>query len=160
MHKRFMILNGANLNLLGEREPEHYGYTTLAAIEQSCRDYGKILGVEIDFRQTNHEGVLVDSIHEARKTSDVIVINPAGFSFKSIPVLDALKTYDNPIFEVHISNIHARDIHHKHSILSEVSTGVICGLGPYGYMVGMQAAAQKLGILPDSFPDPIRVGPQ
>lgn len=160
MHKRFMILNGANLNLLGEREPEHYGYTTLASIEQSCRSFGELLGVEIDFRQTNHEGVLVDSIHEARKSADVIVINPAGFSFKSIPVMDALKAYDGLIYEVHISNIHARDIHHQHSILSHVSTGVICGLGPYGYIVGMQTAAHKLGLLPESLPAPIHIGPQ
>lgn len=160
MHKRFMILNGANLNLLGEREPEHYGYTTLASIEKSCLDLGGFLGVEVDFRQTNHEGVLVDAIHEARKISDAIIINPAGFSFKSIPVMDALKAYDGLKYEVHISNIHARDIHHQHSILSHVVTGVICGLGPYGYMVGMQTAAQKLGLLPESLPVTLHTGPQ
>lgn len=160
MHKKFMILNGSNLNLLGEREPEHYGYTTLAAIEQSCVEFGGLLGVEVDFRQTNHEGVLIDSIHEARKTADAIVINPAGFSFKSVSVMDALKAYDGLKLEVHISNIHARDIHHQHSILSHVVTGVICGLGPYGYIVGMQTAAQKLGLLPDGLPETIRTGPQ
>lgn len=159
MHKRMMILNGSNLNLLGEREPEHYGYTTLAAIEQSCSDLAGVLGVEIDFRQTNHEGVLIDSVHEARKTCDAVIINPAGFSFQSVPVLDALKTFEGLIFEVHISNIHARDIHHQHSILSGAVTGVICGLGPYGYIVGMMTAAQKLGLIPETLPEPIRTGP-
>ncbi len=153
------ILNGPNLNLLGEREPEIYGRTTLAEVEKSCAEYAAIIGVDIDCRQTNHEGVLVDWIHEARKAADAIVINPAGCSFHSIPVLDALKTFDKPIVELHISNIHARDAFHQHSIISTVSTGVICGLGVYGYMVALQAAARMLDLLPDSLPAPIRVGP-
>ncbi|MEZ5652498.1 MAG: type II 3-dehydroquinate dehydratase [Burkholderiaceae bacterium] len=154
------ILNGPNLNLLGEREPEIYGRTTLADVETSCRDYAGIIGIEVDCRQTNHEGVLVDWIHEARKKADAIVINPAGCSFHSIPVLDALKTFDGPIVELHISNIHARDELHRHSIISSVATGVIAGLGVYGYMVALQAAARMIEVLPESLPEPIRVGPR
>ena len=115
------ILNGPNLNLLGEREPEIYGSTTLAAIEDCCRAYAKILSIDVECRQTNHEGVLVDWIQEARRKADALVINPAGCSFRSIPVLDALKMFDGPIVEIHISNIHARDEHHRHSIMSSVA---------------------------------------
>lgn len=153
------ILNGPNLNLLGEREPHIYGRTTLADVEKSCLEYAGLLGVSVDCRQTNHEGVLVDWIHEARKAADAIVINPAGCSFNSISVLDALKTFDKPIVELHISNIHARDELHRHSIMSTVATGVICGLGVYGYMVALQSAVRMLDAVPDSLPAPIRVGP-
>lgn len=159
MTAHFLILNGPNLNLLGEREPEIYGATTLAAIEASCVAFADLLGAELDFHQSSYEGQLVDWIHAARHTADAIIINPAGLSFHSIPLLDALKIFPGPIMETHISNIHARDEHHRHSILSSVATGVICGLGPYGYIVAMQAVAQSLGIIPDSLPDPIRTGP-
>ena len=159
MTSRLLILNGPNLNLLGEREPEIYGSTTLAAIEASCREFAGILNADLKFHQTNHEGVLVDLIQEARQTADAIVINPAGLSFHPIPVLDALKMFSGPILETHISNIHARDEHHRHSILSSVATGVVCGLGAYGYIVAMQTAMQMLGSVPDSLPMPIRSGP-
>lgn len=159
MPVRLWILNGPNLNLLGEREPEIYGSTTLASVEASCRAFAEILGAELDFRQSNHEGVLVDWIHEARRGADAIIINPAGYSFHSIPILDALKVFARPIIEVHISNIHARDELHRHSILSGASSAVICGLGPYGYIVAMQAAARMVGDMPASLPEPIRVGP-
>jgi 3-dehydroquinate dehydratase-2 len=154
-----LILNGPNLNLLGEREPEIYGSTTLAAIEESCRAYAAVLGVGIEFRQSNYEGKLVGWIQEARHAVDAIIINPAGLSFHSIPLLDALKIFPGPIMETHISNIHARDEQHRHSVLSAAATGVICGLGPYGYIVAMQAAAQQLGIIPNGLPEPIRTGP-
>lgn len=157
MTSTIMVLNGPNLNLLGEREPEIYGYTTLADVEKSCRAFAALLGIELMFHQSNHEGVLVDHIHVARKSADAIVINPAGYSFHSIPIFDALKTFSGPIMEVHISNIHARDELHRHSILSKTATGVICGLGPYGYIVALQAAAQKLGILPTSLPAALRM---
>jgi 3-dehydroquinate dehydratase II len=159
MPAHLWILNGPNLNLLGEREPEIYGSTTLAAIEASCRAFAEVLGAGLEFRQSNHEGMLVDWIHEARRGADALIINPAGYSFHSIAILDALKVFARPIIEVHISNIHARDELHRHSILSGVSTGVICGLGPYGYIVAMQAAAHMIGELPRSLPEPIRVGP-
>jgi 3-dehydroquinate dehydratase II len=149
---RIMILNGANLNLLGVREPHIYGTTTLAAIEASCREFAKAIGATLAFHQSNHEGAIVDWIHAARSQADAIIINPAAFSFHSIAVLDALKAFDGPVIEVHISNIHARDELHRHSILSTVAKGVICGLGPYGYIVAMQAAAQILGKLPANLP--------
>jgi 3-dehydroquinate dehydratase-2 len=159
MQKTIWILNGPNLNLLGEREPEIYGSTTLAAVEASCRSYAESLAIDTEFRQTNHEGEMVEWIQAARKSADAIVINPAGLSFHSIPVLDALKMFAGPIVEIHISNIHARDELHRHSIMSTVTTGVICGLGTYGYIVAMQAAARMLGVLADGLPEPIRVGP-
>ena len=157
---RLMILNGPNLNLLGVREPQIYGSTTLAAIEASCREFGGTIDAAVAFHQSNHEGALVDLIHVARNEADAIVINPAGLSFHSIPLLDALKTFDGPIVEVHISNIHARDELHRHSIMSTVAKAVLCGFGPYGYVLAMQAAAQMLKALPDSLPRPIRTGPQ
>jgi 3-dehydroquinate dehydratase-2 len=157
---RIMILNGANLNLLGVREPHIYGTTTLAAIEASCREFAGVLGATLAFHQSNHEGAIVDWIHTARSEADAIVINPAAFSFHSIAVLDALKAFDGPVIEVHISNIHARDELHRHSIISTVAKGVICGLGPYGYIVAMQAATQIVGKLPAALPEPMRMGPK
>jgi 3-dehydroquinate dehydratase-2 len=157
---RLMILNGPNLNLLGVREPHIYGRTTLAAIEASCAEFAKLAGAELAFHQSNHEGVLVDLIQSARQAADAVIINPAGYSFTSVAILDALRAFDGPIYEVHISNIHARDEAHRHSILSAVVTGVIAGLGPYGYIVAMQAALHALGKLPDTLPVPLRVGPR
>ena len=159
MTARLMILNGPNLNLLGVREPHIYGTTTLAAVETSCRELAGFLGVTLSFHQSNHEGVLVDLIQQARESCDAIIINPAGYSFTSIAILDAMKTFEGPIIEVHISNIHARDEHHRHSKLSGAVKAVICGLGPYGYIVAMQAAAKLVGKLPDALPAPLRVGP-
>ena len=140
--KRLMILNGPNLNLLGVREPHIYGTTTLEEIKQNCGREATALGLAISFHQSNHEGALVDLIQSAREAADAIIINPAGYSFTSIAILDALKAFEGPILEVHISNIHARDEHHRHSKLSHAATGVICGLGPYGYIAAMHAIAQ------------------
>lgn len=154
------VLNGPNLNLLGVREPHIYGTTTLDAIAEACEDFARTIGAGLVFAQSNHEGVLVEMIHAARGTSDAIVINPAGYSFTSIALYDALKAFDGLIYEVHISNIHARDELHRHSKLSSAVKGVICGLGPYGYIVAMQAAAQALGKLPDTLPGVIRHGPR
>jgi 3-dehydroquinate dehydratase II len=152
MTARLIILNGSNLNLLGEREPEIYGRTTLADVETACRDFAKQCAADLDFHQSNHEGVLVDLIHAARKTHDALIINPAGYSFSSISIIDALKVFKGPVIEVHISNIHARDELHRHSIISSAARGVICGLGTYGYIVAMQAAMQMLGQLPTMVP--------
>jgi 3-dehydroquinate dehydratase-2 len=160
MSARLMILNGPNLNLLGVREPHIYGSTTLAAIEASCEDFAKYLGVSLEFQQSNHEGALVDLIQSARSKAHAIILNPAGYSFTSIAIFDALKAFDGPFIEVHISNIHARDELHRHSILSSAAKAVICGLGPYGYIVAMQAAIQMLGKLPEALPAPIRIGPR
>jgi 3-dehydroquinate dehydratase-2 len=160
MTARLMILNGPNLNLLGVREPHIYGSTTISAIKASCEDFARAANAQLSFHQSNHEGALVDLIQAAREEADAIIINPAAYSFTSIAMLDALKTFEGPIIEVHISNIHARDELHRHSKLSAAVKAVICGLGPYGYIVGMQAALHMLGKLPNSLPVSIRVGPQ
>jgi 3-dehydroquinate dehydratase II len=141
---RLLILNGPNLNMLGIREPEIYGTTTLATIEESCRDHAREHGIDLAFEQSNHEGAIVDRIQAALADADAIIINPAGFSFHSVAILDALKIFPGPIIELHISNIHARDEVHRHSILSPVATGVICGMGPYGYILALQAATQMI----------------
>ena len=140
--KRVMILNGPNLNMLGIREPHIYGTTTLAEVNASCEEAAAKLGLKLAFHQSNHEGVLVDLIQSARQSADAIIINPAGYSFSSIAILDAIKIFEGPVLEVHISNIHARDEYHRHSKISSVATGVICGLGPYGYIAAMQAIAE------------------
>ncbi len=139
--KRVMILNGPNLNMLGIREPHIYGTTTLAEINAACEAAAAKLGLELAFHQSNHEGVLVDLIQSARQDADAIVINPAGFSFTSVAIMDAIKTFEGPVLEVHISNIHARDEYHRHSRISFVATGVICGLGPFGYIAALHAIA-------------------
>ncbi|WP_439358898.1 type II 3-dehydroquinate dehydratase [Bradyrhizobium sp. DASA03007] len=139
--KRVMILNGPNLNLLGVREPHIYGTTTLAQINASCEAAAAELGLKLTFHQSNHEGVLVDWIQSARQDAEAIIINPAGFSFTSVAIMDAIKIFEGPVLEVHISNIHARDEYHRHSKISFVATGVICGLGPYGYIAALQAIA-------------------
>jgi len=140
--KRLMILNGPNLNLLGVREPHIYGTTTLAQIRENCEAHARQLGLALAFHQSNHEGELVDWIQSARQSADAIIINPAGYSFTSIAIVDAIKAFEGPVVEVHISNIHARDELHRHSKISSAVTGVICGLGPYGYIAAMHAVAQ------------------
>jgi 3-dehydroquinate dehydratase II len=157
---RITILNGPNLNMLGVREPHIYGSTTLDAIKGSCEEFAKFAGAQLSFHQSNHEGALVDLIQSARTDADALIVNPAGYSFTSIAMFDALKTFAGPIYEVHISNIHARDELHRHSKLSSAVTAVIAGLGPYGYIVAMQAALQSAGELPASLPAALRVGPK
>jgi 3-dehydroquinate dehydratase-2 len=146
---RLMILNGPNLNLLGTREPHIYGTTTFADIEAGCRNSAEQLGASLELHQSNHEGALVELIQSACERADAIIINPAGYSFTSIAILDALKVFRGPIIEVHISNIHARDEAHRHSMISSVAKAVLCGFGPYGYVLAMQAAAHMLGLLPE-----------
>ena len=157
MTARLMILNGPNLNLLGIREPHIYGSVTLEAIKASCHELATHLGADIAFHQSNHEGELVDLIQSAREAADAIIINPAAYSFTSIAIIDALKTFEGPIIEIHISNIHARDELHRHSKISASAKAVICGLGPYGYIVAMQAALQMLGKLPENLPAALRM---
>lgn len=157
---RIMILNGPNLNMLGIREPHIYGATTLDAIRSSCEEFAAFAGAQLSFHQSNHEGALVDLIQSARTDADALIINPAAFSFTSVAIFDALKIFEGPIFEVHISNIHARDELHRHSKLSAAVRGVIAGFGPYGYIVAMQAALQAAGKLPDALPAALRVGPK
>jgi 3-dehydroquinate dehydratase-2 len=159
MSRQVWIINGPNLNLLGEREPEIYGSVSLKSIGDSCRELADVLGVGLVFRQSNHEGVIVDWIQEARLEAEALIINPAGCSFHSVPILDALKVFKPPVIELHISNIHGRDALHRHSIMSGAATAVICGLGPYGYITAMLAAAQLMGELPVALPEPLRKGP-
>ena len=135
------VLNGSNLNLLGMREPALYGTTTLAEIERCTRALAVELGFACEFRQTNHEGVLVDWIQEAATRDAAVVINPAGFSFGCVPVLDALKLVRQPVVEVHLTNIHQRPAPYTHSLVSQVAAGVICGLGPEGYLLAVRAVA-------------------
>jgi 3-dehydroquinate dehydratase II len=157
---RIMIVNGPNLNLLGIREPHIYGSTTLDAIKESCEAFARFAGAKLSFHQSNHEGALVDLIQSARTDADALIINPAAYSFTSIAMFDAMKIFEGPIYEVHISNIHARDELHRHSKLSAAAKAVIAGLGPYGYIAAMQAALAAAGKLPTSLPDAVRIGPK
>jgi 3-dehydroquinate dehydratase-2 len=157
---RISIINGPNLNLLGVREPHIYGSTTLEAIRKSCEEFAAFAGANLAFHQSNHEGVLVDLIQTARTEADALIINPAAYSFTSVAMFDSMKIFSGPIFEVHISNIHARDELHRHSKLSSAVTAVIAGLGPYGYIVAMQAALQGAGELPEGLPPALRIGPR
>ena len=138
------VLNGSNLNMLGKREPHLYGTTTLAEVQRRVESLASQLGLDCDFRQTNHEGVLVDWIQEAFDKDAAVIINPAGFSFRSIPVLDALKLIRKPLVEVHITNIHQRSGPYQHSLVSLAATGVICGLGVGGYSLAVRAIAEAL----------------
>jgi 3-dehydroquinate dehydratase-2 len=144
MSQRIYVLNGPNLNLLGVREPHLYGRETLADVQSSCEAAARDLDLEVEFRQSNHEGQLVDWIHEARDSGAGIIINPAGFTTTSIAILDALKTFEGPIVEVHISNIHRREAFRHHSYVSLAATGVIAGLGTQGYVLALEAIARLL----------------
>lgn len=145
MNRSVFILNGPNLNMLGRREPEIYGTTTLAEVQHDCAQLANKLDLSCEFRQTNHEGIMVDWLQEAFEREAAVIINPAGFSFHSIPVLDAMKLIKAPLLEVHISNIHARDELHRHSMTSTVANGVIAGLGVEGYQLALRAIARRLG---------------
>jgi 3-dehydroquinate dehydratase-2 len=136
-----LVLNGPNLNLLGVREPEVYGRETLEDIKQRCIAHAKGHGLEVDFRQSNSEATLIDWLHAARGTMAGVVINPAGFSFHSIALLDALKMFDGPKVEVHITNIHKREPMYQKSLMSHGVTGVIAGLGGIGYALAVDAIA-------------------
>lgn len=139
-----LVLNGPNLNLLGVREPEIYGKETLADIKQRCVERAKGHGIEVDFRQSNSEATLIDWLHEARDTMAGVVINPAGLSFHSIALLDALKMFDGPKVEVHITNIHKREPMYQKSLMSHGVTGVIAELGGIGYALAIDAIAAKM----------------
>jgi 3-dehydroquinate dehydratase-2 len=144
MSKTILILNGPNLNLLGTREPHIYGSTTLAEVQAMCEARARSHGLGVTFRQSNHEGPIVDWIQEAIKTAGAIIINPAGFTTTSIAILDALKMFTGPIVEVHISNIHRRESFRHHSYVSLAATGVICGLGVQGYEFAIDAVHRMM----------------
>ncbi len=143
MSKPIYILNGPNLNRLGKREPEIYGRTTLAEIEAFCRR--EAADQAVVFHQSNSESQLIDWIHEAIDEGSGIIINPAGYTFTSIAILDALKMFPGPIIELHISNVHRREAHYHHSYVSKAATAVIAGLGANGYRVAVRAMRELLG---------------
>jgi 3-dehydroquinate dehydratase II len=139
-----LVLNGPNLNLLGLREPEIYGHETLSDIEEACLESAAALDLTVDFRQSNHEGQLVDWIHEARQTADGIVLNAGALSHTSIAILDALNAAALPVIEVHLSNIYRREEFRHNSFVSRAARGVICGLGGQGYELALTALARIL----------------
>lgn len=139
-----LIINGPNLNLLGTREPSVYGHTTLAEIEAACRARAKERGLSVDCRQSNSEGEIVGWIQEARGRFAAIAINPAAYSHTSVAILDALSAVELPVVEVHLSNIHKRESFRRHSYVSQVALGVICGFGPSGYLMALDALARML----------------
>lgn len=144
MPRQACILNGPNLNLLGRREPDVYGSATLADVEAECRETGDALGLATCFLQSNREYELIEWVHEARATADAIVINPAALSHTSVALLDALNTFDGPVIEVHISNIHRRESFRHHSYVSLRADGVITGCGIQGYALALRRVAALL----------------
>lgn len=140
MTRKLYVLNGPNLDMLGHREPDIYGTTTLQDIESECDRVSRELGFDLMFAQSNAEHEIIGWLHEAYYDGTAVVINPAGLSFGSVPVLDALRILHVPIVELHISNIHARDEAHRHSLVSAVATTVIAGAGPFGYELAVRAA--------------------
>lgn len=139
--KTIHVLNGPNLNRLGTREPEIYGHTTLLQVEQMCREAAGPR--DVVFRQSNAEYQIIDWIHEAIDTgAAAIIINPAGLTFTSVPIMDALKMFPGPVIELHITNIHRREAVYQHSLMSKVATAVIAGLGPLGYRSAVEAACR------------------
>jgi 3-dehydroquinate dehydratase-2 len=140
-----LVLNGPNLNLLGTRQPEVYGSTTLADIETACRAEAERSRVSVTFLQSNHEGALVDAIHAARGVHDGIVLNAGAYTHTSIALRDAIASVALPVIELHISNIHAREPFRHVSHIAPVALGQICGLGPAGYPLAVRALAEHLG---------------
>ena len=144
MNPIVVVLNGPNLNLLGEREPHIYGRETLADIEADCQRLGKELGLSIEFHQSNREYEIIDWIHGARERAAGIVINPAAFTHTSVAIFDALSAFDGPIIEVHISNVHKREPFRRHSYVSAVAAGVIAGCGTQGYGFALRRIAKLI----------------
>lgn len=142
---RIAILNGPNLNLLGTREPEIYGSDTLDDIRAACEAHGAVLGLEIDLRQSNSEGELIDWIQEARGTRAGLIINPAAYTHSSVAIMDALQVLDAPVVELHLSNIFKREPFRHHSYVSPVAAGLICGFGAHGYILALDAMARLIG---------------
>jgi 3-dehydroquinate dehydratase II len=146
MPKIVYVLNGPNLNLLGTREPQIYGHATLRDVEKLCRTTAKRHGLAVVFRQSNHEGEIVDWIQEARaKKAAGLIINPAGYTTTSVAILDALITMEAPVIEVHISNIHAREHFRRRSYVSQTARAVVCGFGTDGYALAIDGLAAMIG---------------
>lgn len=144
MSKRIMVLNGPNLNLLGTRQPDVYGKETLADIEAVCAKRGAELGLDVDFRQTNSEGEIVDAIQEGSAAHAGLVVNAGAYTHTSVALLDALLACEKPVIEVHLSNIYQRDEFRQHSFVAKAALGSICGLGSHGYELALEALARLL----------------
>ena len=134
-----LILNGPNLNLLGQRQPEIYGHMTLADVHELCDNKAKILGIDIEFEQTNHEGRMVDLIQVSKKTHDGIILNAGAYTHTSIALFDALTSVEMPAIELHLSNVFSREAFRHHSYISNAAIGVICGFGAHGYLLAIDA---------------------
>ena len=139
------ILNGPNLNLLGQRQPEIYGHKALDDVAADCRALGADLGLDVVFHQSNHEGAIIDMIHEARQAAQGIVINAGAYTHTSVAILDALNSFDGPVVEVHISNIHQREAFRHHSYISARAEAMIAGCGTQGYLLALRYLAAHLG---------------
>ena len=139
-----LILNGPNLNLLGQRQPEIYGHMTLADVHELCDNKAKILGIDIEFEQTNHEGRIVDLIQVAKTTHDGIILNAGAYTHTSIALFDALTAVEIPAIELHLSNVFSREAFRHHSYISNVAIGVICGFGAHGYLLAIDAMLAHL----------------
>ncbi|OQO10841.1 Catabolic 3-dehydroquinase [Cryoendolithus antarcticus] len=144
MDRTVLLINGPNLNLLGTREPHIYGSTTLSDVESNTKSQGEGLGITVQSFQSNHEGAIIDRIHEARGNVEYIIINPGGLTHTSVALRDALAGVAIPFIEVHISNVHAREEFRHKSFLSDKAVAVICGLGVFGYSAALQFVDQQL----------------
>ncbi|MNF24299.1 3-dehydroquinate dehydratase [compost metagenome] len=144
MSHLILVLNGPNLNMLGTREPATYGHETLADVEALCQRSAAEQGLEVEFRQTNHEGQLIDWIHQARGRCAGILINPGAWTHTSVAIRDALVAAELPVIEVHLSNVHKREEFRHHSFVSGVAVGVLCGFGTHGYRMGLTHFAHLL----------------
>lgn len=152
MPNTVFILNGPNLNLLGKREPHIYGSETLADVEADCRRLAGTFGIDIRFHQSNREYEIIDWIHEARDAASAIIINPAAFTHTSVAILDALKMFEGPVIEVHISNVHQREEFRHHSYVSAVAKAVMAGFGTHGYQLALRHIARLLESEPATSP--------
>lgn len=141
---KLLVLHGPNLNLLGQREPAVYGHTTLAEIDARLREQAARSGATLEAVQSNHEGALIDQIQAARGVCDGIIINPGGFTHTSVALRDALIASELPVIEVHLSNIYAREDFRRESLVTDVAIGSICGLGPIGYQLALEALLERL----------------
>lgn len=141
-----LVLNGPNLNLLGTRQPEVYGSTTLQMVEDLCVDHGAKLGLTVTHFQSNHEGALIDAIHTARETQHGLILNAGGYTHTSVALMDAISSVGLPLVEVHMSNIHAREAFRHKSFIAPVALGQICGFGVQSYVLALDAIAAHLGV--------------
>ena len=141
-----LILNGPNLNLLGTRQPEVYGTTTLSDVEDLCKTHGQAIGLSVSFEQSSHEGVFVDAIHGARGTHAGIILNAGAYTHTSIALMDAIASVELPAIELHLSNVHAREPFRHKSYIAQVCMGIICGFGAQGYVLALDAMKAHLEV--------------